>query len=422
MNILVLSPPWAERADVARIIAEAGHVPNLVDTSAQALARAGQGDADMVLLDLAAGPEALRFLRKAIQQRVPLPVVAISDRRIPEASTEALRLGVADIVGRPLHADDLLAALANAREFSRLTEGAPTHVDVPLPADGVFAASPVMRDVLGIVRRVAQSRCSVLVVGERGTGRETIARAIRDQGARKDGVFMKFVCSDADPAAFAAALDPGTFQNATLYLEDLGELPMDLQLRLEARVVEGGEHAPRVIGAPQPRIMDRVERGLFRRSLLEAISVVRIDLPPLRQRAQDIPLLATHFLKESCKRHDLPAKAFSRGALSLLGALPWPGNAAELRALTERLSILVPRGVVLLEDVLANVRFDGAEAVGASRGTLKEARERFERDYVTAVLQHHRGRMGAAAKELGIERTNLYRKIKQLKIHWMLQD
>jgi two-component system nitrogen regulation response regulator NtrX len=422
VNILFLSPPWAERDDVSRIASEAGHVPILVDTAAQALARAAQSGTDMVLLDLAAGAEALRFLRKATQMRVPLPVVAIADRRTPDASIEALRLGVADIIGRPLRPDDLIAAFANAHEFSRLTERAPAHLELAQPADGVFGASPAMRDVLGIVRRVAQSRCSVLIVGERGTGRETIARAIRDQGPRKDSVFIKFMCSDIDPAAFAAALDPATFQKATLYLEDLGELPMDMQLRLEARLAEGGEDGPRVLGAPQPRIAERVERGVFRPTLLEAISVVRIDLPPLRQRAQDIPLLATHFLKDACKRHDAPAKAFSRGALSLLAALPWPGNAAELRALTERLAILVPRGVVLLEDVLANVRLDAAEAIGSERGSLKEARERFERDYVTAVLQHHRGRMGAAAKELGIERTNLYRKIKQLKIQWTLPD
>jgi len=419
VNILILSPPWAEREELSRLVAEAGHVPLVVETSRVAVARAIQGEADLVLLDLAAGAEALRYLRNGAQ-RAPQPVVAVADRRQPDASTEALRLGVADIIGRPVHADDLVAALANAREFARLTERAPSHIELPQPPDGVFGVSPAMRDVLGIVRRVAQSRCSVLIVGERGTGRETIARAIRDQGPNRDGVFLKFVCSDVDPSAFAAALDPGTFRNATLYLEDLSELPMELQARLEARLVEAGEHGPRVIGAPQPRIMDRVGRSLFRQSLLEAISVVRIDLPALRQRAQDIPLLATHFLKEACRRHDVPSKSFSRGALSLLGALPWPGNAAELRAVTERLSILVPRGVVLLEDVLANVRFDGAETIGAPRGSLKAARERFERDYVTAVLQHHRGRMGAAAKELDIERTNLYRKIKQLKIQWTL--
>src|SRR5205814_3907424 len=127
---------------------------------------------------------------------------------------------------------------------------------------------------------------------------------------------------------------------------------------------------------------------------------------PLRHRRDDIPVLATHFLKEACRRNDVPGKSFSRGALALLSALPWTGNATELRALAERLSIVVPRGVLLLEDVLANVRLDAGEAIGVPRGSLRSARERFERGYVTAVLQHHHGRMGAAAKDLGIERTN----------------
>jgi DNA-binding NtrC family response regulator len=419
VNILILSPPWAEREELSRIVAEAGHVPLVVETSSVAVARALQGEADLVLLDLAAGAEALRYLRNGAK-RAPQPVVAIADRRQPDASTEALRLGVADLIPRPVLADDLIAALANAREFARVTERSGAHLEVLQPSDGVFGTSPAMRDVLGLVRRVAHSRCNVLIVGERGTGRETIARAICEQGAHSDGVFLKFVCSDADPDAFAAALDPATFADATLYLEDLCELPMPLQMRLEARITAAREHAPRVLGGPQPRVMELVERGTFRRSLLEAIGVVRIDLPPLRQRPQDVPLLATHFLKEACRRSELPGKSFSRGALSLLSALPWNGNAAELRALTERLSILVPRGVVLLEDVLANVRLDAAEAMGQPRGSLRAARERFERDYVAAVLQRHRGRMGAAAKELGIERTNLYRKIKQLKIQWTI--
>ncbi len=142
-------------------------------------------------------------------------------------------------------------------------------------------------------------------------------------------------------------------------------------------------------------------RGELRADLVETMGVVRVQLPPLRQRTEDIPLLATHFLKESCRRNGVPAKMFSRSALTLLAALPWPGNMAELRALTERLSVIITRGLLLLEDVLANVRLEGAEALGGPSGTLREARERFERDYVASVLQHHRGRMGDAAITLG---------------------
>lgn len=414
MNVLFLSPPWAEREQVSRIVSEAGHEPTVVDTASVALAHASQGNADIVLLDLAAGAEALRFLRNGAQ-RPTVPVVAIADRRQPATSTEALRLGIADLVSRPVIADELVAGLANAREFARITERSSTSLELPQIADGVFGASPAMRDVLALVRRVGHSRCNVLIVGERGTGRETIARAIHAQAPNQPTAFVKFVCSAVDRSAFTAALDaPGG--DTTVYLEDLCELPTDLQKLLEARLATRRDQSLRVLAAPQPRVMELVDRGGFRASLLEAVGVVRIDLPALRHRRDDIPVLATHFLKDACRRHDFPVKSFSRGALALLSALPWVGNATELRALTERLSIVVPRGVVLLEDVLANVRLDAAEAPGGPRGSLKAARERFERDYVATVLQHHRGRMGAAAKELGIERTNLYRKIKQLKI------
>ncbi|MEP6917375.1 MAG: helix-turn-helix domain-containing protein, partial [Acidobacteriota bacterium] len=152
------------------------------------------------------------------------------------------------------------------------------------------------------------------------------------------------------------------------------------------------------------------------------IAIVQIDLPPLRQRVEDVPLLATHFLKDACRRNGMELKAFSRSALTLLASLPWSGNGSELRALAERLAVLVPRGTVLLEDVLASVRLDGAEAITRERGSLRNAREQFEREHVTAVLQHHKGRMGAAARELGIERTNLYRKIKHLHIQWTVPD
>src|SRR5205823_4077824 len=134
----------------------------------------------------------------------------------------------------------------------------------------------------GLVRRVGHTRCNVLIVGERGTGRETIARAIRDQGPNKSAAFVKFVCSAIDRAAFIAALEAAAFTETTLYLEDLCELPLELQATLEARIAAGRERAPRVLGSPQPRVVELVQRGAFRASLLEAISVVRIDLPPRR--------------------------------------------------------------------------------------------------------------------------------------------
>jgi DNA-binding NtrC family response regulator len=268
-----------------------------------------------------------------------------------------------------------------------------------------------------MARRVAPSRCPVLLVGERGTGRETLARVIHAHGTLRKAPFVKL--NGAAPVSeIREALHDST-PTSTVYIEDVGELALDAQLALERWLaavhgVNGATH--RIIAAAQPRIFGFMERRTFRDPLFEALSVVRFELPTLRERPQDIPLLALYFLKESCARHGAQAKTFSRSALALMSSLPWRGNAAELRGLVERLALMVPRGVILQEDVLQHVRFDDAQARGGSAGSLREARRQFEREFIASALQRHGWRMEAAATELGIERTNLYRKIKQLSI------
>jgi DNA-binding NtrC family response regulator len=418
--ILLIAAESGEREGLAEMLERRGHAVTRLGEAAQVRAVVDeQPDTDFVIVLDLARPEALRFLRARVV-RASTPVICVADRRKPEASSEALRLGIADLVARPVREEDLTAAIGNAREFAHTAmesrpEPAPA---IELPAGSVFGASPAIREVLALVRRIAPSRCNVLVLGERGTGRESVARAVHGQSGRRDRPFVKVECAAADAAL--ASLD-GLTPGSTVYLEGMNELPADGQRQvLDIMSRRDGPEAAdlRFIGAVAPRVDDRVARGDLRPDLIEALGVVRVELPPLRQRTEDIALLATHFLKEACGRHGIPAKTFSRSALTLLAALPWPGNTAELRALTERLVVLVTRGVVLLEDVLVNIRLDGAEALGGPSGTLREARERFERDYVAAVLQQHRGRMGDAARELGIERTNLYRKIKQLNIRW----
>jgi DNA-binding NtrC family response regulator len=396
-----------------------GHTVTEVEDGAQARTiLEGQTEAGLVVVLDLAHPEALKFLRAPAVQRAGIPIICIADRRKPDASSEALRLGIADLVARPVREEELTAAISNAREFS---QGAGSSKPEPapgieLPAGSVFGASPAIREVLALVRRIAPSRCNVLVLGERGTGRESVARAVHAQSPHRDKPFVKVECGPDLAAAIGDDGPPGS----TFYLEEIGELGADAQRQLVEIIRHRAESSAdlRLIGSSAPRVDDWIGRGDLRADLVEALGVVRIQLPPLRQRTEDIPLLATHFLKEACRRNGIPPKTFSRSALTLLAALPWPGNMAELRALTERLAVIITRGVLLLEDVLANVRLEGAEALGGPSGTLREARERFERDYVVAVLQHHRGRMGDAARALGIERTNLYRKIKQLNIRW----
>ena len=419
--VLLIAADTGEREGLAEMLERRGHTVTRLEQAAQVRATLDeQPDTDFVIVLDLARPEALRFLRARVV-RANIPVICVADRRKPDASSEALRLGIADLVARPVREEDLNAAIGNAREFANTAaesrpEPAPA---LELPAGSVFGASPAIREVLALVRRIAPSRCNVLVLGERGTGRESVARAVHGQSSRRDRPFVKVECATAEPSlpSLATAVAPGS----TVYLDDMNELPAAAQRQLLeiVRQRDGADAMDlRFVAGVAPRVDDWVARGDLRPDLIEALGIVRIELPPLRQRTEDIALLATHFLKEACRRNGIPAKAFSRSALTLLAALPWPGNAAELRVLTERLAVLVTRGVVLLEDVLANVRLEGTEALGGRSGTLREARERFERDYVAGVLQQHRGRMGDAAKELGIERTNLYRKIRQLNIRW----
>jgi two-component system, NtrC family, nitrogen regulation response regulator NtrX len=421
--ILLIAAASSEREGVTEMLERRGHAVTQVDEGTQARTiLEGQPEPGLiVVLDLAR-PEALKFLRAPAVQRAGIPIVCIADRRKPDASSEALRLGIADLVARPVREEDLTAAIANAREFSHSTAGTSKPEPAPgieLPAGSVFGASPAIREVLALVRRVAPSRCNVLILGERGTGRESVARAVHAQSPYRDKPFVKVECGP-DRVDLTGAIGEDALPGTTVYVEEIGELTADGQRQLVEIIRRRMESSAdlRLIGGAAPRVDDWVGRGDLRADLVEALGVVRVQLPPLRQRTEDIPLLATHFLKEACRRNGIPLKTFSRAALTLLAALPWPGNMAELRALTERLAVIITRGVLLLEDVLANIRLEGAEALGGPSGTLREARERFERDYVAAVLQHHRGRMGDAARALGIERTNLYRKIRQLNIRW----
>jgi len=294
----------------------------VVDSAAQASARLAQGGIDLVVLDLAAG-DALRFLRKQPSQKMRAPIVCVADRRQPGASSEALRLGVADIIGRPVRPPDLAAAIANACEMVRLAQSAQPAIVLREPSDAVFGTSPAMRDVAGIVQRVAQSRCGVLIVGESGTGREMVARAIHAHGPRHQQPFVKLLCGDTSPSALDAVLAAGSHEGGTVYFEDLCELSAEMQKRVESP----HDVQVRFIASAQPRVDDAIEKGLLRRSLVATLGVVRIELPPLRQRSQDVPLLAVHFLKDACVRNDVPPKTFSRGALMLLSSLPWRGNA-----------------------------------------------------------------------------------------------
>ena len=408
-----------------------------------------QDGAAICLLDCTRGSDALRIARTVRAERPKAVLIGIIDPARPESTLDAFRAGVFDVLPWPLIPWDLSAVISNAQDLAELAADAPVE-RVEVSPYGVFGSSPAMRKIVELLPRVAPSRCPILLYGERGTGREMLARAIHGH-SRRDTAFVALDCSSATPQELEHELFGAVSQRrgdgqeerrsvervtpdgklvqssgGTLFLMNVAEMPVRVQAKLH-RVLRDREAVLasdkrrieldiRLMAAVEPGFESVVDEGRLRRDLYERLSLIRIELPPLRQRREDVPFLANHFLKETCRNNGVPIKTLTRSALTLLAALPWRGNAPELRALLERLVLLTPHGSIRLEDVLAQVRLDGSDVAAAGGTTLREARLRFERDYIAAVVRQHHGRMGEAAAALGIQRTNLYRKLRQLSV------
>jgi DNA-binding NtrC family response regulator len=438
----------SDRGDVAALLRSMGFQTVHAD-GADALERVREPIA-LCLIDLRQNGDALRAARAVRTQHPHAIVIGIADAARPTAAADAIRAGVFDVLPCPPAAADLEALLANARE-----QAAHAAAGIQAPADvatyGIVGTSPAMRLVMELVQRAANGRCGIVICGERGCGREMIARAIHAHGANRDARFVKVDCSAPTPDELELQLfgvinrrsGNGASERRSLerlgrhsllhdasggivFLHGAAELPARIQARLvrvlrDHEVFLDDDRVPvpldiRPIASVDGTIDAALDEGRIRTDLYERLSLIRIDVPALRQRREDIPVLATHFLKEVCRANGRPIKTLTRPALTLLSALPWRGNASELRGLLERLILLVPHGLIRLEDVLAHIQLEGSISPTGFDATLRQARARFERDYIAAVLQHQHGRIPEAARVLGIQRTNLYRKMRRLNL------
>ena len=326
----------------------------------------------------------------------------------------------------------------------------------PSPARELVGRSAAVARVQDLVRRAALAEGGVLLLAPRGADVESVARVLHEQARRPSGVFACVDCAAADPGRLerllfgaAPAVIPADLEWAardsriaaarggSVFLKDVTDLPASLQARI-ARIARDGE--VRIDGEPvatdirwmasaasgngngAPGIEGDVQAGRFRGDLHRRLAASRIDLPPLGERAEDVPLLSIRLLEEWCAAGGRGPSAFTQPALALLSALTWPGNLAELQMVIERAAVDAAHDAIQIEDVLAALKLDTLERLEKAparfvpSGKLREARLRFERDYIAGVLQQHGWRMGDAARALGIQRPNLYRKARQLGI------
>lgn len=306
-----------------------------------------------------------------------------------------------------------------------MTDRAEQHLTAFSSIVELIGGSPAAEAARGSLGRAAGATSPVLIVVEPGLDGSAVARAVHDRSARRAGPFVVVECATAVAAHLAEQIF-GTFAAAgTLMIANLQELPAPLQTRL-ARVLRDGQIAidgsdaslpfdARLIASVAGSLDEAVQDGTLRRELIARFPQ-RIELPPLRQRPADIPTLIGCIVAESAVAAQLPVPTFTRESLTLLAALPWRRNLEELREVLDLLVRASVGGVVRLEDVLDHIPVERMTSGEGAATSLREARLSFERHYIATVLNRHRGRMEDAARSLGIQRTNLYRKVRQLGI------
>jgi DNA-binding NtrC family response regulator len=440
-NILIVDDEANTLASLSRAFRLAGHAAVVCDNAARALELARMQPFDLILSDVVMPRrDGLALLEDLKTAGVSAPVVMMSGQAHIEMAVRATRLGALDFLEKPLTTEKLLVMLENALKLTRLeTENRDLRARVGKHT--LVFAGDIMRRVMAQIERVAASETRVCIYGETGTGKELAARTLHEKSHRAAAPFVTLNCA-AVPAELieselfghekgsftgAAQRHTGKFEQAhrgTLFLDEIGDMPTAMQAKL-LRVLEEGEverigaDKPisvdvRVIVATHRNLEQLVESGGFRRDLYHRVVVFPLELPPLRKRSEDLPLLVEHFVRQVCAQNGWKPANFSPTAIEALQQYAWPGNIRELRNVVERLLLLAG------SEVNAKAAPDGSLAQEAlaqeTSGPLAQRVLAFERAAVLAELERHGRHITQTARALGLERSHLYKKCQQLGI------
>ena len=445
-TILIVDDEAGVRGSLGAVLRDEGYTVDVAESGEACLETVARRTPDLILLDIwLPGMDGLATLERLRERRVDSQVIMISGHASVEAAVRATKLGAFDFIEKPLSIEKTVLAVRNGLRQRRLeveNRQLRARVDRPLVIVGV---SPVMEQLRGQVAMAAPSNGRVLISGENGTGKELVARQIHAQSHRHTGAFVEVNCAAIPEelieselfghvkGAFTGAVADrrGKFEIATggtLFLDEVGDMSLKTQAKvlraLQEQVVEpvGGQASVRVdvrvIAATNKDLQTEIRQGRFREDLYFRLNVIPIAVPPLRERQGDIMRLAEHFAAEFAREYGRRPKSFSTEARSLLETYHWPGNVRELRNTIERLMIMVPGDVVRPQD-LAFLEFANTpEAPPAPQaiGPLFEARDAWERGYILAALAANDGNISRTAEALGLERSNLYKKMRALAI------
>lgn len=445
-NILIADPALFIREGLQEALQKPGYAVETAADGAQVRRMLKAGKFHLAILDLQMpGPAGIQLLQAVGQHHPDTLCIILTAHDNVHTAVEAMRKGAYDVVTKPVDLDHLCLVVARALDrFELVVENRKLHnrLEKETPFRRLVRRSPAMQEAAATIKQVAEADVPVLLRGETGVGKDLVARAIHDRSKRRDAPFVAVNCGGFTEELFASELfghkrgaftsahadRPGRFtlaEKGTLFLDEIGEVPHKNQVEL-LRVLESHEFQPlgdpqvhradvRIIAATNRNLEDAVATGRFREDLYYRLNVIPIDIPPLRQRREDIPVLAEMCLDETCRAQNKPPKKISPEAMEGLIAYDWPGNVRQLRNLLQRLVVTTPAAVILPEHLpgplgaLADGPGQFSMALGAS---LQEA----EAELIRQTLQRLTGNRREAAAILGISVRALQYKIKRYNI------
>jgi len=445
-NILVVDDKSGIRSSLKGVLEDEGHETVLASSGEECLNVLDKQDFDVVLLDIwLPGIDGLETLEKIRERDNPPEVIMISGHGTIETAVRATKLGAYDFLEKPLSLEKTLILVKNATEAKKLRLENRDLKKQLAPKSVIVGDSIPMKALRQQIQLMAPTNGRVLIFGESGTGKELMAHAIHAESLRKDETFVEVNCAAIPEdlieselfghrkGSFAGATTDkeGKFQKAhggTLFLDEIGDMSLKTQSKVlrtldEQRFTPVGSDEPitvdaRVIASTNKDLDDEISRGNFREDLFYRLNVIPFSVPPLRERKEDVPLLARHFLREFSATYGRRNSEITDDALETLMHYGWPGNVRELRNVIERIVIMNPRATRLDRKHLPPlVHRDGSRrTAGGEFTTLHQARSAYERDYILKKLDENHGNVSRTAEGLGLERSHLYRKMKTLGI------
>jgi two-component system nitrogen regulation response regulator NtrX len=441
-HILIVDDEPAIQSSLRGVLEDEGYRVTAVGSGAEAIGVVADEVPDVVFLDIwMPGLDGLETLAQLKRVRPEAAIVMISGHATIETAVKATRLGAYDFIEKPLSLDKTLVTVTRALEHIRLESENQSLREKLDERSQLIGETGVMRALRDQIAMAAPTNGRVLIHGENGSGKELVARAVHAHSARRERAFIEVNCAAIPEELIESELfghERGAFTGAharrrgrfeladggTIFLDEIGDMSFKTQAKvlraLEEQSFEriGGKDTVkvdvRVIAASNRNLEALIRDGRFREDLFYRLNVIPIEVPPLRARAEDIPLLVDHFIRTFSSENGKRVKTLSGEALAYFLAYDWPGNVRELRNMVERLVIMAPRTVIEAEDLPVPLRPKEGWGEGgeARERTLREARDGFERAYILAELRANDWNVTRASERLGIERSHLYRKIK----------